>query len=222
MIIFRVSRRRREMYCGHARLCVCLSVCLSGRGCMPTVLHRPGCNLGSGRGCPLVVHYLADLQSVHGLRCYGNTMEMRGRAQRESARPTARRTHCHALRMPAKTPLAGDSRRACCVRRPFRPYCGGVPTRTRNVSEYMLVQALYLVGLLATDRWAVVTVCCIYFSSGRFIIIITSVFVFYRIWFLSYAAEIRNYTKTYISKYITLAQLFKNGFHYSVTQIHTT
>jgi len=22
-----VSRRRREMYCGHARLCVCLSVC---------------------------------------------------------------------------------------------------------------------------------------------------------------------------------------------------
>ena len=37
---------------------------------------------GSGRGCPLVVHYWADLQSVHGLRCYGNTMEMRGRAQR--------------------------------------------------------------------------------------------------------------------------------------------
>jgi len=30
IITFRVSRRRREMYCGHARLCVCLSatVCL--------------------------------------------------------------------------------------------------------------------------------------------------------------------------------------------------
>jgi len=27
IITFRVSRRRREMYCGHARLCVCLSVC---------------------------------------------------------------------------------------------------------------------------------------------------------------------------------------------------
>ena len=27
---------------------------------------------GIGRGCPLVVHYWADLQSVHGLRCYGN------------------------------------------------------------------------------------------------------------------------------------------------------
>jgi len=27
---------------------------------------------GTGRGCPLVVHYWADLQSVHGLRCCGN------------------------------------------------------------------------------------------------------------------------------------------------------
>jgi len=39
---------------------------------MPTLLHGPGCNSGSGRGCPLVVHCLADLQSVHELRCYGN------------------------------------------------------------------------------------------------------------------------------------------------------
>ena len=38
-------------------------------------------------GCPLVVHYWADLQSVHGLRCYGNTMEMRGRAQRSGNPP---------------------------------------------------------------------------------------------------------------------------------------
>ena len=72
-----MSRRPQEMYCGHARLCVCLSV----RGRMPTLLHGPGCNLGSGRGCPLVVHYWADLQLEHGLRCYGNIMEMRGRAQ---------------------------------------------------------------------------------------------------------------------------------------------
>jgi len=28
------------------------------------------------------VHYWADLQLVHGMRCYGNIMEMRGRAQR--------------------------------------------------------------------------------------------------------------------------------------------
>jgi len=26
-ITFRVSRRPREMYCGHTRLCVCLCVC---------------------------------------------------------------------------------------------------------------------------------------------------------------------------------------------------
>jgi len=42
-ITFRVSRRRREMYCGHARLCVCLSAV---RGHMLTLLHGPGCNLG--------------------------------------------------------------------------------------------------------------------------------------------------------------------------------
>jgi len=28
IITFCVSRRRREMYCGHARLCVCLCVCV--------------------------------------------------------------------------------------------------------------------------------------------------------------------------------------------------
>jgi len=38
---FHVSRRRREMYCGHARLC--MSVCVSV--CMPTLLHGAGCNL---------------------------------------------------------------------------------------------------------------------------------------------------------------------------------
>ena len=73
---------------------VCVSVCLSVGGRMPTLLHRPGCNLGSGRDCPLVVHYWADLQSVHELRCYGNI------------------------------------------------------TRTRSVSEYMLVLALRLVIMI--------------------------------------------------------------------------
>ena len=64
-----------------------------------------------------------------------------------------RQAHCtpHACRtrtlcMPAKTPLAGnkiDATAACAI--PFRQYCGGVVTRTRNVSEYMLVLALCLV-----------------------------------------------------------------------------
>ena len=76
MITFRVSRRPREMYCSHARLCVCLSAA--------ACLHYytdPDVTWRSGRGCPLAVHYWADLQSVHGLRCYGNTMEMHGRSQ---------------------------------------------------------------------------------------------------------------------------------------------
>jgi len=42
IVTFRVSRRRREMYCGHARLRVCVFV----RGRMSTLLHGPGYNLG--------------------------------------------------------------------------------------------------------------------------------------------------------------------------------
>jgi len=45
-----VNRRRRKMYCGHARMCVCLSVCVSVRGGIPTLLHGPGCNLGEWWG----------------------------------------------------------------------------------------------------------------------------------------------------------------------------
>jgi len=83
VVTFRVSRRPREMYCGHAHLCVSVSVCvcLSAAACQHYCMD-PDVTWGSGRGCPLVVYYWADLQSVHGLRCYGNTMEMRGRAQR--------------------------------------------------------------------------------------------------------------------------------------------
>jgi len=47
-VTFRVSRRRREMYCGHARLCVCVCLSMSVRSRMPTLLHGPGCNLGVG------------------------------------------------------------------------------------------------------------------------------------------------------------------------------
>jgi len=56
---------------------------------------------------------------------------------------------CHArtLHLPAKTLLAGDKMDAPAAV-PFRPYCRGVVTRTRNVSEYMLVLALCLVNVL--------------------------------------------------------------------------
>ena len=65
------------------RVCVslCVFVCLSAAACLQYCTD-PDVTWGSGRGCPLVVHYWADLPSVHGTRCYGSIMEMRGRAQR--------------------------------------------------------------------------------------------------------------------------------------------
>ena len=58
------------MYCGHARLyvCMCVSVRLSAAAC-PHYCTDPDVIWRSGRGCPQVVRYWADLQSVHGLRC---------------------------------------------------------------------------------------------------------------------------------------------------------
>ena len=74
IITFCVSSRRRKMYCGHKRLCVCLCVCLSV--CLSAAVRPHYCTdldvtWRRGRGCHLVVHYWADMQSVHGLRCYG-------------------------------------------------------------------------------------------------------------------------------------------------------
>ena len=65
LITFRVSRRRREMYCGNVvtRVCVCVCVCLSAAAC-PRYRTDPDVTWGSGRGCLLVVHYWADFQSV--------------------------------------------------------------------------------------------------------------------------------------------------------------
>jgi len=135
---------------------VCVCVCVRGR--MPTLLHGPECNVPvdfpywSGRGCPLVVHYWADLQSVHGLCCYGNT---RNAWQSPAVIRQAHRTP-YALCMPAKTPLASDkidAPAACatlCATTPFHfVHTAGVlcrvVTRTPNASEYMLVLALCLV-----------------------------------------------------------------------------
>ena len=71
---------------------------------------------------------------------YGNAWQSLAVIRHAHRTPHACRTRI--LRMPAKTPLAGDNIEAPV---PFRPYCGGVVTRTRNVSEYMLVLAVCLV-----------------------------------------------------------------------------
>jgi len=49
-VTFRVSRRRREMYCGHARLCVCVSVSLCAAACLHYCTD-PDVTWASGRGC---------------------------------------------------------------------------------------------------------------------------------------------------------------------------
>jgi len=61
--------------------------------------------------------------------------------------------HASHRRMLAKTPFVCDkidAAAACAI--PFRPYCGGVVTRTHNVSEYMLVVALCLVIIYNDTR----------------------------------------------------------------------
>jgi len=67
VITFPLRRSRGEMYIDHTRLCMSVSRHIS------TLLHGSGCNLEEWwRYCPLVVHYWADLQSVHRFRCYDN------------------------------------------------------------------------------------------------------------------------------------------------------
>ena len=73
-ITFRV--RRREMYIVHARLCICLCVRLSLES-LPHYYMDRDVTWGNGRECPLVVHYWADLQSLHGFRCYENRARTR-------------------------------------------------------------------------------------------------------------------------------------------------
>jgi len=69
------------MYIGHGRLCVCVPVCLF-LAAFPHYFTDPDVTWGSGRGCRLVEHYCADLQSVHGFRCYDNIAPNNAKCQR--------------------------------------------------------------------------------------------------------------------------------------------
>jgi len=69
-VTFCVTHSRGEMYSGHGCLCVCLSFAT-----FPHYCADPDVSCGNGRGCPIVVHYWEDLQSVHGFRCYDNSGE---------------------------------------------------------------------------------------------------------------------------------------------------
>jgi len=94
--------------------------------------------------CALLGGFAIGAQVALRRQHYGNAWQSPAVIRQAHRTPHACRTRT--LRMQAKTPLAGDkigAPAACAV--PFRPYYGGVVTRARNVSEYMLVLALCLV-----------------------------------------------------------------------------
>ena len=94
--------------------------------------------------CALFVRFEIGTQVALLWQHYGNAWQ--SPAVIHQAHRTSHACHTRTLRMPTKTPLTGDkidSPVACAV--PFGPYCGGVVTRTQNVSEYMLVLALCIV-----------------------------------------------------------------------------
>ena len=63
-----MRRSRSEMHIGHGRLCVCMSFCMS-LAAFPYSTN-PDVSWGNSRGCCLVVHCSADLQSMRGFcRC---------------------------------------------------------------------------------------------------------------------------------------------------------
>jgi len=66
-----------------AFVCVCLCVCLSA-AVRPHYCTDPDVTWGMVEAAPLVVHYCADLQSGHGLRCYGNITRTLGTSLRPS------------------------------------------------------------------------------------------------------------------------------------------
>ena len=86
--------------------------------------------------CALLGGFTFDARVALLLQHYENAWQRPAVIRQAHRTPHACRTRT--LRMPAKTPLAGDNidaPAACAVS--FRPYCGGVVTRTRNASEYM-------------------------------------------------------------------------------------
>ena len=76
LITFRVSRRRREMYSGHARLSVTLYVCLS-LAAFSHYCKYQDVTLANGRGAPYIAQYWVDLHLVNRFRCYENIARTR-------------------------------------------------------------------------------------------------------------------------------------------------
>ena len=114
---------------------VCVYVCLSAAACL-LYCTDPDVTWRSGRGSPLVVHCWADLQSVHGLRCYGNTRNAR---QSPAVIRQAHRTHYACRRRLPSQPLKSTHLQRS---RSISSILRGVVTRTRNVSEYACTRCM--------------------------------------------------------------------------------
>ena len=150
--ILRESQTTQNVLWSRASMClsVFVSVCLYVRlfaAVCPHCCTDPDVIWGSGRGCLLVVTVGRICNGWTGYVAMATLWKCVAEPCGNPPGPphAARMPHTHTTHT-GKTPLAGnkiDAPDACAV--PFRPYCGGVATRTGNVSEYMLVLAVCLV-----------------------------------------------------------------------------
>jgi len=90
-----VSRRPRENCIGVTRVCV--SVCVSVRGRMPTLLHGPGCNLGEWQGvppsCALLGGFAIGARDALLWQHYENAWQSPAVIRQAQRTPHALRTH---------------------------------------------------------------------------------------------------------------------------------
>ena len=118
LLHFALSRSRRKMYCGHLRLSVCLSVCLSAAACLQ-YCKDPDVTWQSGKGYPLLCTIARICNLCTGCVAMATPWKCVAEPSGNAPGPP------HALCMLAATPIAGDKidvPAACAI--PFRPYCG--------------------------------------------------------------------------------------------------
>ena len=149
-----ILRRWRKMYCGHARLCVCVSVCMSV-AVRPHYCTDPDVTWGRGRGCPLVMHYWADLQSG----AFSKLRAVYGKWPWLACRWLAVDGGGGVLNITAVVWTAG-----------FSWWRSGNIMRTQNVSECMLILALCLVPYC---KWKKSFIICIVSLIFNYSVVVT-------------------------------------------------
>jgi len=101
---------------------VCVSVCPWQLAACPHYCTDPDVTWGNGRKCRLVVHCWADLQSVHGLRCYDNIWRTRNVSEymhvvgQRLVSSCVHRRRSHSTRMRLAIACGAGWRSECTVR----------------------------------------------------------------------------------------------------------